>query len=268
MKMPVVLLTSVLVACGGGEGTGPAEGQGMGKIEGRVVYRERIMLPPGAELEVQLEDVSAADAMATVMATVIIPLEGGPPYPFAIDYDRARIDPRMRYGLRATIAREGRQLFTNTDYVDPFAPGELEVLVRSIPGADRPATAALAVTLEDTRWELTSLDGEPAPAGANGKPVDLLLQSADRVAGGFSGCNRYRGGYSRQGNPDHGSPLSFGPSAGTLMACPEGMELEQAYLRALGSVNAFHLRGDTLVLLRNAEEVATFKAAAANPDSE
>jgi len=90
------------------------------------------MLPPGSEIEVQLQDISRADAMATVMASVMLDAEGGPPYDFAIDYDPARVDPRMRYALRATISRGERLLFTTTDYIDPFAGGDVEVLVRRV----------------------------------------------------------------------------------------------------------------------------------------
>ena len=42
---------------------------------------------------------------------------------------------------------------------------------------------------------------------------------------------------------EQGSQLSFGPMAGTRMACAEGGELEQNYLRLLGVVNAFTLEG-------------------------
>ncbi len=84
--------------------------ESMAKIEGTVAYRERMMLPPGAQLEVQLEDISKADAMATVLATVIIPAEGGPPYPFAIEYDPTTIDERLRYALRATIIAGERMI--------------------------------------------------------------------------------------------------------------------------------------------------------------
>ena len=96
-----------------------------------------MMLPPGAELEVQLQDISRADAMATVIASVHITPEVGPPYPFSIEYDPARIDPRMTYGLRATISAGGRLLFTTTDYNNPFAEGPLEILVRRVTEPDR-----------------------------------------------------------------------------------------------------------------------------------
>ncbi len=104
----------------------------MSRIEGEVFYRERMMLPPGAEVEVQLQDISRADALATVMATVIQRPESGPPYPFAIEYDPGTIDPRMRYALRATISLGDKLLFTSTEYIDPFAGNPLKIMVQRV----------------------------------------------------------------------------------------------------------------------------------------
>lgn len=105
----------------------------MAKIEGSVFYRERMLLPPGVEVEVQLQDISKADAMATVLATVTMTPEGGPPYPFVIEYDPAGIDSRMRYALRASISASDRLMFASTDYIDPFKGNPVEVLVRRVP---------------------------------------------------------------------------------------------------------------------------------------
>ncbi len=227
----------------------------MSVIRGQVFYRERMMLPPGSEIEVQLQDISRADAMATVMASVMLDAEGGPPYDFAIDYDPARIDPRMRYALRATISRGARLLFTTTDYIDPFAGGDVEVLVRRVA---EPVSREVPA-LEGTVWVLQTLGGEPAPTGASGRPVDFQLLAEEGRVGGFSGCNRYTGSYGRDGVSAQGSPLSFGPLAGTMMACEEGGELEQRYLKALAAVTAFRLDGDGLALLAGDDVVATFQ---------
>jgi len=134
-----------LAACGSGQDNAAAGGQGgrpeVAQIEGSVHYRERIMLPPGAEVEVQLLDISKADALATVLASLMMTPQGGPPYGFAIEYDPASIDQRMRYALRATITVEDKLIFATTDYIDPFSGNPVEVLVRRTPGAEVLATS-------------------------------------------------------------------------------------------------------------------------------
>lgn len=129
------LALGTLAACSGEQDSGGAQVNGgvAGRIQGSVYYRERIMLPPGAEVEVQLQDISRPDALASVIASVLLTPEGGPPYHFAIEYDPARINPRMRYALRATISVGGSLLFTSTEYIDPFAGGPLEILVQRVP---------------------------------------------------------------------------------------------------------------------------------------
>ena len=132
----LVLLLSGLVACGANnEGTiaGDRSGENaVAQIEGSVFYRERMMLPPGAEVEVQLQDISRPDALATVMASVLLTPEGGPPYAFSIEYDPARIDERMRYALRATISVGDKMVFSSTDFIDPFAGNPVQVLVQRV----------------------------------------------------------------------------------------------------------------------------------------
>ena len=258
MCLACFLLASVTACSESGQAPPavPSGEESMAVIEGQVLYRERMMLPPDAEVEVQLQDISRADAMATVMASVLLKVDSGPPYAFSIDYDPAQIDQRMHYALRATISVGDRLLFTSTEYIDPFGSSPVEVLVRRVAepvSRDTPA-------LEGTTWELQSLGDESAPLGANGKPLDIQLQSEDARVGGFSGCNRYMGSYSREGTVAAGSPLSFGPLAGTMMACAEGGELEQRYLQVLAEVTAFSLDGDLLSLLAGSETVATFTA--------
>jgi len=248
---------------------GTGEGTEVAKIEGEVFYRERIKLPPGAELEVQLEDISRADAMATVIATVNYKLALGPPFPFAIEYDPARIDESMRYALRARITAGGQLRFTNTEYIDPFAGNPVKVLVQSVA---RPQVAAGTAPeseeidgsqgdeSETAVWILETLLGEQAPAGEGGAPVDLQMSVGDSSVTGFSGCNRYRGGFTEEGSSTRGTPIKFGPLASTMRACAQGGDLEQRYLKVLGTVDAYRMQGETLALLAGDDVVATFTA--------
>lgn len=130
----LLIVAMVLAGCGA-DGEPASQEMAMAKIEGTVFYRERIALPPHALVEIQLEDVSRPDALATVMTTVTLNSENGPPYAFSIDYDPAQIDSRMTYALRASIRVDDKLMFTTTDYVDPFSGNPVSVMVRRVPSS-------------------------------------------------------------------------------------------------------------------------------------
>jgi heat shock protein HslJ len=105
--------------------------------------------------------------------------------------------------------------------------------------------------LEGTEWTLVS--GVDAPADA---VPTLLLE--DGNASGFSGCNRFAGGYELDGDS-----LSLGQLAGTSMACEEPqMETELAYTQALASVDAWAVEGGELVLSSEGAEILRYAAPA------
>ncbi|MEP6389561.1 MAG: META domain-containing protein [Halioglobus sp.] len=253
------ILAIVVTGCNQGTSNGSSKDSAemtAGTIKGMVVYRERMLLPPDAQIEIQLQDVSRADAMATVMAVVNMAADGAPPYPFVIEYDTSQVDARMRYALRATIHSGDRLMFTNTDYIDPFSESPVEVLVRRVPAEPEPSAA----TLEDTQWQLETLSGSPAQLGAGDKPIDLVFMSKEQRAAGFSGCNRYFGSYALEGESVAGKALTLGPLAGTMMACMEGGDLERDYLNAMGEITAYRIEGNTLLLLKAEKVVASFSA--------
>lgn len=83
-------------------------------IEGTVAWRERIALPPEAELQVSLNDVSRMDAPAVMLAEQRIRLAGRQaPVPFRLDVDAARLDPRKRYVVAARVVVGGALFFIN-----------------------------------------------------------------------------------------------------------------------------------------------------------
>jgi heat shock protein HslJ len=132
-----------------------------------------------------------------------------------------------------------------------------------------PFNPAATQLLDDTNWELTGWTqaggaARTVPHGDNGRPLTLTLSTANgqRLASGYSGCNRYTGTYLlRDGK------LSFGPLAGTRMACAGvGGELERAYLDALAHVERSGVQmqapqqlqlivanGDTLIFARSGQ---------------
>ncbi len=90
------------------------------------------------------------------------------------------------------------------------------------------------------RWELMRWqqpDGtlRPVPHGDNGQPIifefNRGIDAAQGTVSGYSGCNRFTGGYGKTG-----SGMRFDRLAGTRMACmPPRGELEAALLKAMQS---------------------------------
>ncbi len=93
-------------------------------LNGTVTYRERMALPEGAVVRVRIEDVSRADAPATVIAEEDIRPVTQVPVPFSLAYDPARIDVTHRYAVRAEIRdAAGQLLWTTTTNTPVFTQG-------------------------------------------------------------------------------------------------------------------------------------------------
>lgn len=89
-------------------------------VEGTLIYLERLALPPTAVVRVELRDVSRADAGARTIASQSFKPAQGPPFHFALDAPRARIDPRASLALHAEIRDGSRLMFaTTTRYAVP-----------------------------------------------------------------------------------------------------------------------------------------------------
>lgn len=105
-------------------------------VTGMVTYRERIALPPNAVVQVSLQDVSRADAPATVLGEQTTETNGRQvPIPFEIAYDPARIDQRLTYAVRARITVDGQLLFTSTTatlVITQGRPTEVELVLQRV----------------------------------------------------------------------------------------------------------------------------------------
>jgi heat shock protein HslJ len=98
--------------------------------------------------------------------------------------------------------------------------------------------------LMNTYWKLVELQGAPVTVAPNQREPHLVLQLQGNRVVGSGGCNRLTGTYTLNGDF-----VGFAGVAATRMACPAGMEQESAFLRALGDVRSWRVRGDDLVLL-------------------
>jgi heat shock protein HslJ len=118
--------------------------------------------------------------------------------------------------------------------------------------------AGAAVPLEKTEWRLIRLGRAPVKGDELHRPPEIVLDPVSHRASGSGGCNRIMGGYELKGDT-----LTLARMASTMMACPDGMETEQKFLKALGQVKRWKVAGQQLELMDGSGKVvAVFEAAA------
>ena len=93
-------------------------------VKGTVNYRERIALPPGARLEVELRDTSLQDVASVLIAKQTIMDPGQVPIAFEIEYNSDDINDRNTYSIQARIIwADGRLGFINDTATDVITRG-------------------------------------------------------------------------------------------------------------------------------------------------
>jgi putative lipoprotein len=197
-------------------------------LTGSIVYRERMLLPEGAQARVTLEDVSRADAPATVIAETSIPAAASP-IPFTLAYPAYDLSAGHSYALRASISLGGELLFTTTDAVafDPSRLDGYELLVRRTAGTDQPALALKGTWLAE----------DIAGGGVIDNLQTTLEIAEDGTVNGMGGCNRYRGSAEIEGEA-----IKFSRMVATLMACSEAVSgQERKFFDALAKATNFRI---------------------------
>lgn len=118
------------------------------------------------------------------------------------------------------------------------------------------SAAASTPPLENTHWTLIGLGDKSIAMAPNRKSPYFTLDPATKRVSGSGGCNGLTGGYILEG--DH---LAFRQMAHTMMACPEGMDTETAFLQALSHVTRWKITGERLDLFdMSGERIARFEA--------
>ncbi|WP_299426822.1 META domain-containing protein [uncultured Shimia sp.] len=206
-------------------------------LQGSVLYREKIALPPEALVEVTLEDVSKMDVKSTVLASQTLKPAGQVPVDFQLSYDDAMVEARGRYSVRAVI-RVGEDVLWRSTQSFPAltydAPETVDVVVERMVKRD-------ATGLSGSNWLVAQINGQVVEAAQG----PLLQFGSDGQVSGTSGCNRFSGGYTATGGQ-----LEFGPLATTRMACPGPLDQqEKAFFQALSKVVGFEVRDGIAVLL-------------------
>ncbi|HTM76695.1 MAG TPA: META domain-containing protein [Devosia sp.] len=210
-------------------------------LTGEVTYRERIALPPDAQLQITL--VHLPDARRVVGAMSALAAPGQVPLQFTLNVRSDVIATGGQYGLVAEIRSQGRTMFRNTQPVpvDVVTALPVMILVNFSPEPPPPEQVATPDSLFETIWIARNIAGLDVL-----KATEVTFSIApDRRAGGNGGCNSYF----TEAMFD-GPALRFGPVAGTLMACDSKvMQQEDAFFAALASTTGYQLDGQKLSLL-------------------
>jgi heat shock protein HslJ len=97
--------------------------------------------------------------------------------------------------------------------------------------------------LQETYWRLVELKGRAVVVADRRREPHVELHPDGRVTGS-TGCNRLAGSYTSDAER-----ISFGRTAGTMMACAAGADDERGFLDALGAAARWRIDGERLELL-------------------
>lgn len=273
MKGKILILLSIflvsLAGCSPKEATTSSSVEASMQITGEAFYRERIAVPPIAQVEIILEDVSRADAPAKIIGSQTITNAGQPPYAFSIDYQPSELVANHRYNLRARLSVNGELLFITDQAYPVFVEGQenqTQLLMRRVERQSPPAAtteqeteSSTEVTSDfaNTYWKLVSLNGQEVTVSQHQREPHLVFASDMRVSGS-DGCNNIAGSYSLNGNQ-----INLGQMISTQKACIEGGEQAHAFTVALSAIYSYQIQGDTLELTdKNDAVIARFVAVA------
>lgn len=213
-----------------------------GSLEVTATYRERIAVPPDAQLYVQLLDVTRADAMAIPIASQRFAMSGVP-VTVTLTYDPTIIAGGQSYTVAASLWSGDQQLFrTPRRYLvlDGVSDAAVDVVMSMVEQADDASVPTQM--LSGIRWAVTEIEGV---AWINDDPATLLVDDALAFSI-YGGCNRFTGQIGVSGDQ-----ITFPENyAGTLMACPDDAEgQERRFLAALARVARYVRYGAGLVMM-------------------
>ncbi|MEM9971988.1 MAG: YbaY family lipoprotein, partial [Pseudomonadota bacterium] len=158
-------------------------------IEVTVSFRERIALPPDAELNVQILDGLRANPDTRRITAQRLALESVPKT-VVLTYDPMIIDADGEYSIAATIWSDGQVIFHTTveqSVFQPNSPAKVELILTKIVEADDTMFAVRKVT--GLSWAATEIAGQ---AWEGDKPPSLVFDE-DMSFTLFGGCNRFNG---------------------------------------------------------------------------
>jgi len=120
-----------------------------------------------------------------------------------------------------------------------------------------------AVGMEGIRWYLVEVAGSAVSPMAGDKQPHIMLDSAQKRASGFSGCNNFFASYELDGES-----LKFGPVGATRMACPDlEMGLETEVFKAIEQTKTWKIKNGELLFLDDSKVLARFTMSQASSGS-
>lgn len=137
----------------------------MPSVSGHIAFEAQQGLPPGAVLEVQLQDISRADAPALIVAESLIFRPERSPVAFDLQFDPDTIEPGHSYAVTARIQAQGRLLFV-TERQFPVltrgAPGQIDIsMIQVVPRdlSEEQVTDRLVASIRDSLSRLEASHG-------------------------------------------------------------------------------------------------------------
>ena len=218
------------------------------ELPGQVTYNERVALPDGATLRIQLVDETLPNAPARLAVEAPIG-PGQVPLSFTLAFEDTLILPGHSYALIASINAGGGLLFRNFEpyAVNPLAPAAPVLIVASLVGqivtgsasSAKPVVDAPPAILDST-WRAVSING----ALILPRTMPTLAIGNDLRAGGSGGCNSWFA----EARLDQDT-IHFGSITSTQRGCTQTIGAqEQAFHEALTAAATWRVAGDELTL--------------------
>ena len=212
-----------------------------GTVEGSVTYLQRIAVPPGAKLLVELRDVSLADAPSKLVAAEDYELSAVPT-DYSLRFADSDIIYNHSYSVSARVTLDGKLLFiTDTSY-PVLTRGAGETADMIVKPVSTKASGQADMQLENTNWTLVEMNGAKVEKGRD----PGFAFGSDGQFAASAGCNRFKGQVELNGNQ-----IKFPHTmAGTMMACVPGLDQqEQDFLTALPQIKTIDRQGPLLKML-------------------
>ena len=140
--VPALLAAVLIFALGGCTAASTEKGAepvsssfGSAALKVSVSYRERMLLPPGCTLFLELQNISQLNPENNGVSSAFIPVKAAPPFKAVIKYDPAKIIEQLHYAVEARIALKGQVLFSGSARIDPLSWPEdkpLEIMVTMV----------------------------------------------------------------------------------------------------------------------------------------